>query len=66
MAAVKISAEEYLKLTEDYAGYCTACEKVIPEAGIEPDAEDCECPLCEGKFMIGLDNAVVEGNIEVD
>ena len=45
-------------------GYCTTCKKWTAE-GVEPDAEGYECPVCEQPTVLGAENALCHGTLDV-
>lgn len=49
-----------------YDGLCSTCDAVTREGGVEPDAEEYACPVCEGASVCGIEQAVVSGLIEVE
>lgn len=64
MATVRFSKHELEILLEDNAGFCTQCQEITEESGIEPDAEEYTCGMCEGPFLEGVENALIMGHIE--
>lgn len=46
-------------LFNDNAGYCSNCNKVIEGCCLEPDAENCQCPMCLGNNLMGLEIALL-------
>ncbi len=59
-----VSENAYHEHAEAYEGYCTACKKWTAE-GVEPDAEGCECPVCEQPTVLGAKNAMAHGDVNV-
>ena len=59
-----VSENAYHEHAEAYEGYCTACKKWTAE-GVEPDAEGCECPVCEQPTVLGAENAMAHGDVNV-
>lgn len=45
-------------------GYCTTCKKWTAE-GVEPDAEGYDCPVCEQPTVLGAENAMCHGTLDV-
>lgn len=62
---MKMTEDEYHQYVEEYAGYCTSCDKVTRDCDTEPDAEEYECPECEQLTCQGIENAMIAGNIEI-
>lgn len=55
---------EYSERLEASEGYCTACKKWTAE-GVEPDAEGYKCPECDGMTVMGAENALCHGDVDV-
>ena len=60
-----VTEDEYAEATEMSLGWCRLCHKFTREA-TEPDAEDYKCPDCEEMAVIGAENALVEGLIDLE
>lgn len=43
------------------SGYCTHCEEVTCDSGVEPDAEGYSCPQCDNDTVMGVENAIISG-----
>lgn len=54
---------EYENAVENYGGYCTTCRKFTNTEGVEPDAENYECDVCENKTVMGAEQALMSGHI---
>lgn len=61
---MKISASRYDAECYDNGGYCTECDE-ITTYGIEPDAQGCECEACGSQSVMGVEEALISGLIEV-
>lgn len=59
-----ISEEEYLEATDCYSGWCTECQEFTRDE-TEPDAENYLCPQCETNSVVGAENALIMGLIEI-
>ncbi len=59
-----VSEEDYDDYRESYQGFCTNCKKWTREC-TEPDAEDYDCPVCEMNTVIGAENALLSGGVEI-
>ena len=57
--------EEYQDLADGYAGYCRVCDEVTEDSGTEPDAEGYRCPVCGRSTLMGLEQAVLMGLVEI-
>ncbi len=64
---MKMSEAEYRGMMNSpaYPGYCTECDAVTDE-GVEPDAEEYQCPECEEHTVMGVETAFVCGHIEIE
>ena len=47
-------------------GYCTDCDDITRENGVEPDADGYECPACGHQSVMGLETAILLGHIQVN
>lgn len=59
-----ISEEEYLQHTQDDDGYCTSCGE-FSMGGCEPDARGYECPSCGEHTLMGTEEALMEGSLDI-
>lgn len=62
--ATKITMERYQEAREGYEGWCKTCQD-FTTGEVEPDAEDYECEQCREHTVIGAEDALVLGVIEV-
>lgn len=62
---MKISKEDYLDATSDYLGWCPNCQ-AFTTTDVEPDAEFYTCMDCEEEVVMGAENALIDGLIEID
>jgi hypothetical protein len=60
-----ISASEYKEFCNDYMGFCTDCQDFTREC-TEPDAEDYDCPECEQNTVVGTEQAMVLGLLDIE
>lgn len=63
---MQMTTEEFEAQSECNAGYCRNCDMVTNPDGVEPDAEGYECEECGEDAVMGLENALVEGLIELE
>lgn len=56
--------DEYNALCNQYCGICLNCEEI--DDGIEPDAEGYKCPCCDSDSVMGIEQALITGNITLD
>lgn len=47
---------------EDQRGYCTTCQDIV-DTFAEPDAENYKCPECGEFTVMGVENAVIMGEL---
>jgi len=58
-----MSEEEFIELSEGYMGICLECEEY--QEGCEPDAENFKCESCGAHKVMGLENALIAGQIDI-
>lgn len=61
---VPMMKSEFAEYSEMHYGVCKVC-KALAEGGYEPDASGGECEACGSLAVMGLDNALIEGLIEI-
>jgi len=54
---------EYEEMSESGFGYCSFCDAVTVDGGVEPDAEKYECTDCGNNQVMGLYNAMLSNLI---
>lgn len=59
-----VTMAEYEEACDDYMGWCPACEK-FTRPMTEPDAAGYGCPECDGHDVVGAENALIGGQIEI-
>lgn len=60
-----MSESEFRDECEAFAGWCTGCREITRYA-TEPDAEGYECEKCGEMTVMGLEQALVAGLIDID
>ena len=56
-----------IKEEDQMNGYCTNCAAVIDtDNHIEPDAHGYKCPECKHLTLMGMEEALIRGLIDVD
>jgi len=60
-----LKEEEYMRLTEECAGYCSMCNEITKDSEVEPDAEEYQCPQCGEATVCGIEQALLMGKIEI-
>lgn len=61
---MRITKEGYIDARGNSAGYCVACDDITLDSGVEPDAEEYECPGCSKRMVMGMELANVHGCLE--
>ena len=55
----------FKKHCDEYDGYCTDCDEVTVYGDVEPDAEGRFCDECEQNTVMGVEQAMLKGLIDV-
>lgn len=64
MGATLVSASSYKRACENYRGFCTVCKK-FTRYMTEPDAENYDCPKCQGNTVMGAEQALLTFTIDI-
>ncbi len=59
-----MTEQEYHEHRGNYDGLCLACGE-IKDGNVEPDAENYECDNCGEHQVIGIEFALLGGNITI-
>lgn len=62
---VKVSEADYLDAVDAYIGWCPVCQEFCREC-TEPDAESYLCEGCGEEEVVGAENALIMGLIEIE
>lgn len=62
---VYLTESEYVHLTDEYAGICTACGWIDEDGSYEPDARDRTCSDCGQDCACGVEWAMVLGVVKI-
>ena len=62
---MKMPWSQFRHHCSDYDGYCSTCDEVTEFGGVEPDAEDRQCHKCEQDTVMGVEQAMLKGLIDV-
>jgi len=62
---ISVSLEDYEAATQDYLGWCPECGDFTRDS-TEPDAENYDCPECEQDIVVGAENAMIMGLIDIE
>ncbi len=61
-----MSGDEYSEHRESYDGFCTGCDAVTVGGGVEPDARGYNCPVCGMNTVVGMEEALIDGLLEIE
>lgn len=61
-----IPLEEYYDARDCNMGYCTTCQMITNDMGVEPDAEEYQCYECGEHTVMGVETAFVIGHIVIE
>lgn len=61
---MKLTEAEFRMERDDYMGYCTACDDITTEC-VEPDAEGYTCEVCGEACVMGLEDALIAGYVQI-
>lgn len=61
-----MTIEQYMTHTEQYSGYCSSCDAITADSGVEPDAEGYKCEECGENTVCGVEQAVLKGLIQLE
>lgn len=50
---------------EEYDGYCSDCDDVTNYGEVEPDARRYKCDECGKRCVMGIEEALLKGHIEI-
>lgn len=59
-----ITTQEYRDHADAYDGFCLACGEFTC-GGVEPDAEGYECPYCDAMKVVGTEQALLLGSVDI-
>ena len=62
--SIQVSEVDYVDATENYLGWCTECNG-FTTSEVEPDAEDYHCDDCDCDTVVGAENALIMGLIDI-
>lgn len=57
---------EYEEHRDSDDGYCTHCKDWTVFGGVEPDAHNYNCPECDNDTVIGAEEVIMEGIINIE
>jgi hypothetical protein len=60
-----VTSTDYEEAVESYTGFCASCLTFTRE-DTELDADGYDCPVCGENVVMGAENALVAGLIEVE
>ena len=59
-----VSESEYVEATDCSMGFCVGCGS-FTRGCTEPDAEGCDCPECGELSVMGAEQALLTGTIDI-
>jgi len=59
-----VQEDEYVYACDSYLGWCQDCRAFTRES-TEPDARHYDCPVCNGRNVMGAEDALALGLIEL-
>lgn len=59
-----VSSIDYEDMCDSYMGFCTLCQEFTRE-NTEPDAHEYDCPDCGNNSVMGAEEAMMAGEIEI-
>ena len=62
--AKKIGQRAFQNACDQYKGFCTHCQK-FTRGETEPDARDYPCPKCGGNTVMGAEDALLSGELDI-
>lgn len=63
---MRLSEADFQAHCDNHDGFCTNCDKVTREGMTEPDASGYKCPDCKRLSVVGMELALIAGDIEVE
>lgn len=65
MKMTKVSFADFQEAVSTYLGWCKDCEGFTRD-DTEGDAENYDCPICDGNNVIGAENAMIMGLLDLE
>jgi hypothetical protein len=62
--STKVHPDDYEQAARDYIGWCRTCRTFTREC-TEPDADGYDCPCCGEFTVMGAEQALLEGEIDL-
>lgn len=62
---MKMKEATYRQADCESAGFCSSCKEITEFSGVEPDADEYECPDCGNQTLMGISNALILGFITI-
>jgi len=60
----RVAGFTYRDMCDDNMGWCPDCQDFTRDC-TEPDAENYDCPLCGGDSVMGAEQALLLGKIDI-
>lgn len=61
---IQLTTEEYQELRDDYCGVCMRCGEIKWD-GCEPDMTNGPCESCGRSSVMGIEEMLLEGRVEI-
>ncbi len=61
-----LTEESYLNHCEACDGYCPSCNAITRDGDTEPDAEGYKCPDCYQSTVMGMEEALLAGHLDIE
>lgn len=61
---VQVDESDLSEAIDGNMGWCPTCKEFTREC-TEPDAEDYDCPVCDGNEVVGAEQALINGLITI-
>jgi hypothetical protein len=62
---MRLSEYTYYTHCSNNDGYCSHCNSITKEGGVEPDAKNYSCPDCNNPTLMGIEMAFIQDCIGV-
>lgn len=66
MRKFALHERDFEMLRDEYAGFCAKCCGITRDGGVEPDARNYPCIVCETRSVMGMEEALLNGLITIE
>lgn len=63
---MEIHSSEYFSHNSECNGYCENCDEITNFGSVEPDAREYQCDICGEMSVMGIEEAMIDGQISVE